>query len=65
MPLVSGGEIVGEEPLAAARARHAAARAELPIEARKLSKGESVIPTLYTGDAAPRVNPYAPKGARS
>ncbi|GAB2596082.1 nicotinate phosphoribosyltransferase [Microlunatus antarcticus] len=65
VPLVVDGEIVGEEPLAAARARHAAARAELPIEARKLSKGEAVIPTRWSGAAAPVVNPYAPEGDRA
>ena len=30
-----------------ARERHAAARAELPMEAMKLSRGEPVIPTRY------------------
>ena len=40
------------------------ARAELPLEARKLSKGEPVIPTRYTGASAPAADPYAPKGAR-
>ena len=44
VPLVVDGEIVGEEPLRAARERHASARAELPLEARKLSKGEPVPP---------------------
>ena len=64
-PWSCDGEIVGEEPLAAARARHAAARAELPIEARKLSKGEAVIPTRCSGTAAPVANPYAPEGDRA
>src|SRR4051794_20125683 len=62
VPLVRDGEILGEEPLDAARRRHAAARDELPLEARKLSKGEAVIPTLYTGAAAPGSNPYATVG---
>lgn len=44
--LIKGGEIVGREPLDAARDRHAAARAELPRAARKMSAGEPVIPTL-------------------
>ena len=65
VPLVVDGEIVGEEPLEAARERHASARSELPLEARKLSKGEPVIPTRYTGAAAPTTNPYAAKEARS
>jgi nicotinate phosphoribosyltransferase len=45
--LVSGGEIVGEESLDAARDRHHRARAELPAEALKMSKGEPVIETVY------------------
>jgi len=64
VPLVQAGRIVDEEPLAQARERHAAARAELPLEARKLSRGEPVIPTVFTGDAAPTQNPYATSGAR-
>jgi nicotinate phosphoribosyltransferase len=44
--LVGGGEVVGAEPLAAARERHRAVRDELPIEARQLSRGEPVLPTL-------------------
>ncbi len=46
-PLVSAGEIVGREPLSAARERHLAARAELPPYALQLSRGEPAIPTLY------------------
>jgi nicotinate phosphoribosyltransferase len=47
VPLVRDGEIVGREPLTAARDRHAAARAELPLEAQSMAKGEPVIPTLF------------------
>ncbi|KWX03404.1 nicotinate phosphoribosyltransferase [Carbonactinospora thermoautotrophica] len=47
VPLVKNGEIVGREPLAAARERHAASRAELPPTAHQMSKGEPAIPTLY------------------
>ena len=47
VPLVQAGEIVGREPLQAARERHHAARAELPVEAHMMSKGEPVIPTLH------------------
>jgi nicotinate phosphoribosyltransferase len=47
VPLVRDGEIVGREPLDAARDRHAAARAELPIEAQSMAKGEPVIPTVF------------------
>ena len=64
VPLVRDGAVVGEEPLEAARDRHTAARAELPLEARKLSKGEPVIPTRFVGAAAPSANPYATTGAR-
>ena len=45
--LVSDGEVVGREPLDDARARHAAARAELPMAAQQMSRGEPVIPTLH------------------
>jgi nicotinate phosphoribosyltransferase len=46
-PLVVGGEIVGAEPLSAARARHAASLAALPAPARQLSRGEPAIDTVY------------------
>jgi nicotinate phosphoribosyltransferase len=45
--LVKGGEIVGEESLAAARERHRRSRAELPLEALRMSRGEPVIDTVY------------------
>ncbi|MFE5158514.1 nicotinate phosphoribosyltransferase [Streptomyces sp. NPDC056697] len=45
--LVRGGEIVGREPLDAARDRHIAARAGLPLSATQLSRGEPVLPTEY------------------
>ncbi|MDH2414000.1 nicotinate phosphoribosyltransferase [Nocardioides sp. CER19] len=45
--LVEKGEIVGREPLTAARDRHAASRAELPLAAQSMAKGEPVIPTLF------------------
>ncbi len=48
--LVAGGEIVGRESLDDARDRHTAALAELPLNARKLSRGEPAIPTDYLGD---------------
>ncbi|MDR0837078.1 MAG: nicotinate phosphoribosyltransferase [Propionibacteriaceae bacterium] len=47
VPLVLDGEIVGREPLAAARERHTAALAELPLDARKMSKGDPAIETIY------------------
>ena len=47
VPLVRDGEVVGREPLEAARDRHLMARAELPPDAHKLSRGEPVIPTVF------------------
>nr|WP_328823934.1 nicotinate phosphoribosyltransferase [Microlunatus kandeliicorticis] len=44
--LVRDGEIVGREPLTAARERHRRVRSELPQEALKMSRGEPVIETL-------------------
>ncbi len=45
--LVRSGEIIGREPVAAARARHPAAVAELPAHARQLSRGYPAIPTVF------------------
>jgi nicotinate phosphoribosyltransferase len=45
--LVRDGEIVGAEPISAARARHQAALAELPGHARQLSRGYPAIPTTF------------------
>ncbi|MEY9837597.1 nicotinate phosphoribosyltransferase [Streptacidiphilus sp. EB103A] len=47
IPLITGGAVVGREPLLAARERHLRSRAQLPISATQLSKGEPVIPTDY------------------
>jgi nicotinate phosphoribosyltransferase len=46
--LVHGGEIVGAEPLTAARARHREALAELPLHALQLSRGYPAIPTIFS-----------------
>ena len=46
-PLVRDGEIVGREPLDAARERHRAALAELPVHALQLSRGYPAIPTVF------------------
>lgn len=57
--LVRGGEVVGREPLQAARERHEAAVHELPRDAFKMSRGEPCIPTYFldeAGQIAP--NPY-------
>ncbi|MFF9349906.1 nicotinate phosphoribosyltransferase [Streptomyces sp. NPDC014734] len=45
--LVRGGEVIAREPLDAARERHIAARAGLPMSAMQLSRGEPVIPTEF------------------
>lgn len=58
--LVTAGEVVGREPLSAARERHEAAVHELPRDAFKMSRGEPCIPTYFldeTGHLAP--NPYS------
>ena len=47
VPLVKEGEVVGREGLAAARERHLDARQELPLQARSLTKGEPVLPTVH------------------
>ncbi|MDN5761303.1 MAG: nicotinate phosphoribosyltransferase [Microlunatus sp.] len=59
VPLVRGGEIVGEEELGTARERHARSRAELPLEAMKMSRGEPVIDTTYLDEHGSLDNPYA------
>ena len=48
--LVRDGDIVGREPLAAARARHRATVAELPTHARQLTRGYPSIPTVFQPD---------------
>jgi nicotinate phosphoribosyltransferase len=49
VPLVSDGQVVGRESLEAARERHLRSRAELPLVARQLSRGEPVIETRFEG----------------
>jgi nicotinate phosphoribosyltransferase len=49
VPLVEKGEVIGREPLTAARERHGRSRSELPLVARQLSKGEPVIETVFEG----------------
>lgn len=59
--LVRGGAIVGREPLADARDRHRAARAELPSEAFKMSKGfPAIVTVMLDADGEATFNPYAP-----
>jgi nicotinate phosphoribosyltransferase len=50
VPLVRDGEVVGREPLDAARERHQRSRAELPPSAQQMSRGEPVIPTVFEGE---------------
>jgi nicotinate phosphoribosyltransferase len=52
--LVDGGKIIGEESLDTSRERHMRARAELPLEALKMSRGEPVIDTIYPSSLAER-----------
>ena len=47
VPLVREGEIVGREPLEAARDRHRRVLAELPPQALQLSRGDPAIPTVF------------------
>ena len=53
----SRATVVGREPARpAARERHQAARAELPLRARQLSRGEPVIPTLHEAPSSGRTH---------
>jgi nicotinate phosphoribosyltransferase len=47
VPLVRDGKVVGRESLETARARHVMARAELPMAAQMMSRGEPVIETVH------------------
>ena len=49
-PLIRGGEIVGREPLEAARSRHREVMAELPVHALQLSRGYPAVPTVFGPD---------------
>jgi hypothetical protein len=40
------------------RERHLRSRAELPLEALKMSRGEPVIETLFAGSGGDTRNPY-------
>nr|WP_264318475.1 nicotinate phosphoribosyltransferase [Gephyromycinifex aptenodytis] len=52
--LVRDGEVIGEHNVELARERHRASLAELPGKARRLSKGEPVIPTVFIDEAPDR-----------
>jgi len=59
VPIMVRGKAVAREPLAAARERHQRVRAELPLSALKMSKGEPALPTvLLDHEGAPTDNPY-------
>jgi nicotinate phosphoribosyltransferase len=45
--LIEGGQVVGAEPLAAARDRHQRSLDELPATALRLQRGEPAIPTVF------------------
>ena len=47
VPLIRGGGIVAEASLDEARKHHAESRAELPVSAVQLSRGEPAIPTVF------------------
>ncbi|MGA8992730.1 MAG: nicotinate phosphoribosyltransferase [Nocardioidaceae bacterium] len=53
VPLVERGQVVGRESLDTARARHLAARAELPMQARQLSRGEPALETVRLDEEGP------------
>lgn len=58
--LVRDGVVVGAESLLVGQQRHQRARAELPLSALKMSKGEAAIPTLMLDEhGVATENPYA------
>jgi nicotinate phosphoribosyltransferase len=56
--LVESGKIVGEESLETIRQRHLRSRAELPLDALKMSRGEPVIETIWAGTDDLPSDPY-------
>ncbi|QVQ54189.1 nicotinate phosphoribosyltransferase [Spiractinospora alimapuensis] len=48
--LVASGEVVGHEPVSAARERHRRTVRELPLAARHLSRGEPALTTVFVSD---------------
>jgi nicotinate phosphoribosyltransferase len=56
--LVDDGKSVGEESLETIRQRHLRSRAELPLEALKMSRGEPVIETVWAGTNDLTSDPY-------
>ena len=62
--LVDGGKIVGDETLEIMRERHLRSRAELPLEALKMSRGEPVIETVFAGVGEDVRSPYRTEPSR-
>ena len=57
------GEVVGREPLPAARERHHRVRAELPRAAFKMSRGyPAIVTVMLDAEGDQTFNPYAPQG---
>lgn len=57
--LVRDGQVVWQEDLVASRERHEKARAELPVAALRVSKGDPAIPTIILDpDGSEAYNPY-------
>ena len=65
IPLVESGKIVGEESLETIRQRHLRSRAELPLEALKMSRGEPVIETIWAGTGEVPTSPHQTTSAPS
>jgi len=62
VPLMSKGKVVYRESLETVRERHQQVRAELPLSALKMSKGEPALPTIILDDAGkPVESPYVRK----
>ncbi len=60
--LVKGGEVVGREDIAVAKERHLRSRAELPMSAARISKGDPAIPTVFfNADGTLHEDPYSPR----
>ena len=58
--LMAKGKPIAREPLEAARERHTRVRAELPLAAHKMSKGDPALPTILLDEVGEVTdNPYA------
>lgn len=62
VPLMTKGKVVYREPLDTARDRHQRVRAELPLSAAKMSKGEPAVSTILLDEAGRQLeSPYLRK----